>query len=106
MTRPALGWSDLRAMYQGGAKVGVWGLGKEGQATVRKLRTLAVAPVLVDDRPNDSGVLPTADGGLDALKACAVVIKTPGISPYGTAADQLRKEGVTIVGGLGLWANE
>lgn len=106
MTRPALTWSDLRRMYQGGAKVGVWGLGKEGQATVRKLRTLAVAPVLVDDRPNDSGVLSTADGGLDALKACAVVIKTPGISPYGTAADQLRKEGVTIVGGLGLWANE
>jgi UDP-N-acetylmuramoylalanine--D-glutamate ligase len=106
MTRPALGWSDLRRMYQGGAKVGVWGLGKEGQATVRKLRTLAVAPVLVDDSPNDSGVLRTADGGLDALKACAVVIKTPGISPYGAAADELRAAGVTLVGGLGLWANE
>ena len=68
MTRPALGWSDLRSAYQNGAKVGVWGLGKEGQATVRKLRTLAVAPVLVDDRPNASGVLSTADGGLDALE--------------------------------------
>src|SRR5579863_941645 len=101
MTRSALGWSDLRS-----AKVGVWGLGKEGQATVRKLRTLAVAPVLVDDSPNESGVLPTADGGLDALKACDVVIKTPGISPYGAAAQELREAGVTLVGGLGLWANE
>ena len=101
MTRPALGWSDLR-----GARVGVWGLGKEGQATVRKLRTLAVSPVLVDDRPNESGVLPTADGGLDALKACAVVIKTPGISPYRTEAGELRAAGVTLAGGLGLWANE
>ena len=101
MTRPAFGWSDLR-----GARVGVWGLGKEGQATVRKLRTLAVKPVLVDDRPNGSGVLSTADGGLDALKACEVVIKTPGISPYGAEAEELRAAGVTLAGGLGLWANE
>ena len=56
--------------------------------------------------PNEEGVLPTADGGLDALKRCEVVIKTPGISPYGPAADQLRAAGVTLVGGLGLWANE
>src|SRR5215469_6936046 len=101
MTRPALGWSDLR-----GARVGVWGLGKEGQATVRKLRALAVAPVLVDDSPNESGVLPTAAGGLDALKACEVVIKTPGISPYRTEAEELRAAGVTLAGGLALWANE
>ena len=99
--RTTLRWSDLRE-----ARVGVWGLGKEGMATVRKLRTLAIAPVLVDDSPNESGVLPTADGGLDALKACEVVIKTPGISPYRPEADELRLAGVTLAGGLGLWANE
>ena len=66
--RPKLGWSDLRSARW--RAVGVWGLGKEGHATVRKLRTLGVAPVLVDDSPNESGVLPTADGGLDALKQC------------------------------------
>ena len=101
MTRPALGWSDLK-----GERVGLWGLGQEGQASLRKLRTLGIAPVLVDDRPNESGVLATADGGLAALQACTVVIKTPGISPYGAAADQLRDAGVTLVGGLGLWVNE
>jgi UDP-N-acetylmuramoyl-L-alanine---L-glutamate ligase len=106
VTRPALGWSDLPRLAKQGAKVGVWGLGKEGQATVRKLRSLAVAPVLVDDSPNESGVLPTAAGGLAALKACQVVIKTPGISPYRAEADELRKAGVTMAGGLGLWANE
>jgi UDP-N-acetylmuramoylalanine--D-glutamate ligase len=99
--RQKLGWSDLS-----GARVGVWGLGKEGHAAVRKLRTLAVAPVLVDDSPNESGVLPTAGGGLDALKRAEIVIKTPGISPYGAAAAELRAAGVTLVGGLGLWANE
>jgi UDP-N-acetylmuramoyl-L-alanine---L-glutamate ligase len=104
--RPALGWSDLRAAALGGARVGVWGLGKEGQATVRKLRALAIDPVLVDDSPNEGGVLPTARGGLEALERCAVVIKTPGISPYRPEADELRKAGVTLAGGLGLWMNE
>ena len=99
--RPRLGWSDLR-----GARVGVWGLGKEGQATVRKLRTLAIAPVLVDDSPNDPSILPTANGGLAALKHTDVVIKTPGISPYTPQAGELRAAGVTLVGGLGLWMNE
>jgi UDP-N-acetylmuramoyl-L-alanine---L-glutamate ligase len=104
--RQKLGWSDLPSAYRNGARVGVWGLGQEGHAAVRKLRTLAIAPVLVDDSPNELGVLPTADGGLDALKHAEIVIKTPGISPYGPAAAELRAAGVTLVGGLGLWANE
>jgi UDP-N-acetylmuramoylalanine--D-glutamate ligase len=81
-------------------------MGREGHASLRKLRAMGVEPVLVDDAPAETGVLKTADGGLDALSRCAVVIKTPGISPYGAAADQLRAAGVTLVGGLGLWANE
>lgn len=101
MTRPKLGWSDLA-----GARVGVWGLGREGHASLRKLRALGVKPVLVDDNPGADGVLATAGGGLDALAACDVVIKTPGISPYTPEAGELRQAGVTLVGGLGLWMNE
>jgi UDP-N-acetylmuramoylalanine--D-glutamate ligase len=100
--RPKLGWSDLR-----GARTGLWGLGREGHASLRRLRALGVEPVLVDDAPAAAdGVLKTADGGLDALKRCEVVIKTPGISPYTAAADELRAAGVTLAGGLGLWMNE
>ena len=44
--RPTISWSELR-----GASVGVWGLGVEGLANVRKLGTLGVTPVLVDDQP-------------------------------------------------------
>jgi UDP-N-acetylmuramoyl-L-alanine---L-glutamate ligase len=102
MTRPKLGWSDLRAA----GRVGLWGMGREGHASLRRLRALGIEPVLVDDTPGEAGVLKTADGGLDALRQCAVVIKTPGISPYGPAAAQLRASGVTLAGGLGLWMNE
>jgi len=103
--RPALTWSDLR-----GARVGLWGLGREGHASLRKLRALGVEPVLADDTPpaDSDGirVLSTARGGLDALKACEVVIKTPGISRYRPEADELRAAGVTLAGGLALWLNE
>ena len=99
--RPKLGWSDLR-----GASVGLWGLGREGHASLRRLRAMGVEPVLVDDAPGEESVLKTADGGLEALKRCQVVIKTPGISPYTREADELRAAGVTLAGGLGLWMNE
>ena len=99
--RSKLGWSDLR-----GLRTGLWGLGREGHASLRKLRALGIEPVLVDDAPGEEGVLKTAEGGLDALKRTDIVIKTPGISPYGPAADELRAAGVTLAGGLGLWMNE
>ena len=101
--RPTLSWSDLR-----GARVGLWGLGREGHASLRKLRSLGADPVLVDDNPPSDGirVLVTARGGLEALKACEVVIKTPGISRYRPEADELRAAGVTLAGGLGLWLNQ
>ena len=44
--RPKLSWSDLP-----GARVGVWGLAREGHANLRKLRALGMEPVLVDDHP-------------------------------------------------------
>ena len=104
--RPKLGWGDLS-----GARVGVWGFGREGKANLRKLRSLGVEPVLVDDNPaaggaGDGHVLATADGGLDALLRCEVVVKSPGISRYGPEADRLRQAGVVLAGGLGLWMQE
>jgi UDP-N-acetylmuramoyl-L-alanine---L-glutamate ligase len=75
--RPKLAWSDLP-----GARVGVWGLGREGHANVRKLRALGVEPVLVDDHPDGPDVLVTGEGGLAALQRCDVVVKTPGLSRY------------------------
>jgi UDP-N-acetylmuramoyl-L-alanine---L-glutamate ligase len=101
-SRPKLTWSALS-----GARVGVWGLGREGHANLRKLRALGVEPVLVDDHPpaDASGlrVLATGDGGLTALERCDVVVKTPGLSRYRPEVAQLAALGIPVVGGLGLW---
>jgi UDP-N-acetylmuramoylalanine-D-glutamate ligase len=105
--RPQICWSDLR-----GRRAGVWGLGVEGAASLRKLAALGTQPAaLADDRPAGPGpdgqpVLPTADGGLAALATCDVVIKSPGISRYRPEVAHLESRGIPVVGGLGLWLAE
>ena len=81
--RPALSWADLR-----GRTVGIYGLGREGEANLRACEAMGLDPVLVDDagtRQEVAGrpLLRTDDGGLSALAGCDVVIKSPGISRYG-----------------------
>ena len=100
-TRPNLSWSDLR-----GARVGVWGLGVEGHANLRRLEALGVTPVLVDDAPSDAGALRTDEGGFEALGLCEVVVKTPGITRYRREVEALEAAGIPVVGGLGLWMQE
>jgi UDP-N-acetylmuramoyl-L-alanine---L-glutamate ligase len=104
--RPKISWSDLR-----GTQAGVWGLGVEGAANLRKLTELGVDPVLVDDSPAGPGpdgrpVLATSEGGLDVLAACDVVVKTPGISRYRPEVAELESRGIPVAGGLGLWLAE
>jgi UDP-N-acetylmuramoyl-L-alanine---L-glutamate ligase len=105
MTAPKLSWSDLA-----GARVAVWGLGREGHANLRKLLALGVEPVLVDDQPAGPvagrPVLATGDGGLAALERCDAVVKTPGLSRYRPEVAHLSGLGIPVVGGLGLWLAE
>ena len=105
MRRP-ISWSELAD-----ASVGVWGLGVEGQASVRRLRAMGVVPLLVDEAPGASefdGLEVSAlnAGGLDALTRCDVVIKSPGISRYRPEVTRLEREGVAVCGGLGLFMQE
>lgn len=97
---PTTSWSDLA-----GLRVGVWGLGVEGRANVRRLHALGVEPVVVDDRASD-GVVATAEGGFELLLACDVVVKTPGLSRYREDVRRLEAAGVPVRGGLGLWLED
>jgi UDP-N-acetylmuramoylalanine--D-glutamate ligase len=104
--RPPISWSELTS-----ASVGLWGLGVEGAASLRRLQSLGTIPVLVEDSPssatfNGLEVMPTADGGLRSLLACDVVIKSPGISRYRPEVETLKQSGVAVRGGLGLWLEE
>ena len=104
-TRPPLGWSDLE-----GARVGLWGLRVEGAANLRRLRRMGIVPVVVDDHP----AAPTfgglrvlsGDAGIDALSACDVVVKSPGISRHSPQVRSLVDAGVAVAGGLGLWLQD
>lgn len=103
MHRP-ISWSALAD-----AAVGVWGLGVEGHASLRRLRAMGVEPVLVDDAPATASgleVVTTDDGGLDALTSCDVVIKSPGISRYRPEVRRLEEAAVAVCGGLGLFMEE
>jgi UDP-N-acetylmuramoylalanine--D-glutamate ligase len=104
--RPRLAWSDLRD-----ARVGLWGLGREGSANLRKLRSMGTEPVLVDDNPPGPALvgvhcLATDAGGLAALERCDVVVKSPGISRYRPEVARLESAAVQVAGGLGLWLAE
>jgi len=97
---PTTSWSELA-----GLRVGVWGLGIEGRANLRRLAELGVEPVLVDDVAG-SGITATAEGGLELLMGCDVVVKTPGLSRYRPDALALAESGVPVRGGLGLWLED
>ena len=104
--RPPISWSALAD-----ASVGVWGLGVEGHASVRRLGAMGCVPVLVDDAPGERvvdglEVAPTGSGGLDALLRCDVVVKSPGISRYRPEVARLEAAGVAVCGGLGLYMAE
>jgi UDP-N-acetylmuramoyl-L-alanine---L-glutamate ligase len=104
--RHPISWSALAD-----ASVGVWGLGVEGQASIRRLRSMGRVPVLVDDAPDADSldgveILTTGAGGMDALRSCDVVVKSPGISRYRPEVTQLAEAGVNVCGGLGLFMAE
>ena len=104
--RHPISWSALAD-----ASVGVWGLGVEGQASIRRLRSMGRDPVLVDDAPGAASldgleILATGAGGMDALRSCDVVVKSPGISRYRPEVAQLNEAGVNVCGGLGLFMAE
>jgi UDP-N-acetylmuramoylalanine--D-glutamate ligase len=95
------GFADLA-----GRRVGIFGYGVEGRATRRRLDGVTDKVVLVDDDAVDPDVIVTNDGGLDALRECDVVLKSPGIPRRRADVLDLEQRGVTVTSSLNLWLHD
>jgi UDP-N-acetylmuramoylalanine--D-glutamate ligase len=95
------GFADLA-----GKRVGIFGYGVEGRAAAARLRDVADL-VIVDDADGvDDEVLVTTHGGLAALAACDVVLKSPGIPRRRDDVLALEGNGVTVTSALNLWLHD
>ncbi len=99
-----------------GKRVALWGWGREGRAAYRALRrrlpTLPLtlfcsAEELVEAHALADPLLTTdTDASAGHLSTFEVVIKSPGISPYGPEALAAAERGTRFIGGTTLWFAE
>lgn len=102
-------WADLAT-----ARIGIWGAGREGMAAWRVLRQQFPGKDLtilcpaneaehtrtqVDARTTVIGDTITATH----LRAFDIIVKSAGISPYSTAAQDAKNSGVRFTSGTALW---
>jgi UDP-N-acetylmuramoyl-L-alanine---L-glutamate ligase len=98
MFRPT-GFADLA-----NKRVGIYGYGMEGRA-VEQLLSQQCELVIVDDDPK-AGVLVTSEGGLEELKKCDVVLKSPGVPRRSENVLQIEKNNVYVTSALNLWMQQ
>jgi len=99
-----------------GKRVALWGWGREGRAAFAVLRQRLPALELTLFCPDAEAAAARAEAGnalqvrsdvsAESLAAFEVVIKSPGISPYGEAAVAAAARGTQIIGGTSLWFAE
>ncbi|MGY4516723.1 UDP-N-acetylmuramoyl-L-alanine--D-glutamate ligase [Lysobacter sp. HA18] len=106
----------MRISQLDGRRVALWGWGREGRAAYRAIRSrLPSLPLTLfcsADEAIDASSLHDAnlvmathvDG--TSLAAFDVIVKSPGISPYGDAAKAAREAGASLIGGTSLWFGE
>lgn len=106
----------MRISQLEGKRVALWGWGREGRAAFAVLRQRLPALALTLFCPDAEAAAARAEAGAalqvrsdvsgDTLAAFEVVIKSPGISPYGEAAAAAAARGTQFIGGTSLWFAE
>lgn len=106
----------MRISQLEGKRVALWGWGREGRAAFAILRQRLPALALTLFCPDAEAAAARAEAGnalqvrsdvsAESLAAFEVVIKSPGISPYGEAAVAAAARGTQIIGGTSLWFAE
>ncbi|HWD96862.1 MAG TPA: UDP-N-acetylmuramoyl-L-alanine--D-glutamate ligase [Acidimicrobiales bacterium] len=100
MFRPT-GFADLA-----GRRVGIFGFGVEGRAAAALLREQCELVIVDDVEGLDDEVLVTTRGGMEALRSCEVVLKSPGIPRRREDVLDLEQGGVTVTSALNLWLHD
>ncbi|HEU4813135.1 MAG TPA: UDP-N-acetylmuramoyl-L-alanine--D-glutamate ligase [Xanthomonadaceae bacterium] len=108
--------STLESIAADGGRIALWGWGREGRATYRALRSrLPELPLTLLCQEADAGdAYAMSDSALQVETAPAgpllgdfeVVLKSPGISPYGEHAVAAAATGTRFLGGTALWFGE
>jgi UDP-N-acetylmuramoylalanine--D-glutamate ligase len=108
--------STIESIAAGGGRVALWGWGREGRSAYRALRSrlpdlplTLVGPEgeLADARALGDPHLETTEAATaEVLSTFAVVVKSPGISPYRPEADAARANGTRFIGGTAIWFAE
>ena len=100
MFRPT-GFADLA-----GRRVGIFGFGLEGRAAAALLRGKCELVIVDDVEGLDDEVLVTGHGGIEALRTCDVVLKSPGIPRRRADVLDLERRGVAVTSALNLWLHD
>jgi UDP-N-acetylmuramoylalanine--D-glutamate ligase len=108
--------ADLDNIVLDGGRIALWGWGREGRAAYRAIRSrLPRLPLtLLCEAPEAAQAMEVGDPYLavdthaagEQLPMFALVIKSPGISPYSQAVADAIGRGTRFVGGTGLWFAE
>jgi UDP-N-acetylmuramoyl-L-alanine---L-glutamate ligase len=120
MPCPRRSWrTSVRFSELEGAKVGVWGAGREirsfaGQLA-RRLPSARIAVAAFDEAPSEDipatlhapGVrVVTGAGVVAALSECDLVVRSPGVSIHRPETRSLRSAGIPVTTSTGLWLAE
>lgn len=106
----------MRIWQLEGRKVALWGWGHEGRAAYRAIRSRLPGQALTlfcsrDEALEvaalaDSNLATETEASAERLSAFDVVVKSPGISPYGPEAGAAAARGTRFIGGTALWFGE
>jgi UDP-N-acetylmuramoylalanine--D-glutamate ligase len=95
------GFADLA-----GRRVGIFGFGLEGRAAAARLKEQCDLVIVDDVEGLGEDVLVTGHGGLEALRTCDVVLKSPGIPRRRDDVLDLERRGVIVTSALNLWLHD
>lgn len=108
--------SQLDDVARAGGRIALWGWGREGRAAYRAIRAQRPALALTLLCPageaadalslGDAALTVESDASAARLSSFAIVIKSPGISPYRPEALEAASHGTRLIGGTTLWCAE